>query len=450
MLRTLTVLLILSTLCMLSSAQADKPALPKVPRGFDEGRKYLVQEAGEGSVTPDALIERLFEYADLATLADFIHLHLDKGEKGALGERLALGDKLETTANAAGVLTLLKGKKPAAVAAAMGRTLTARKFTTTDVMAWLAARGFNFRALQSAMNGERIDAFRVKATVRDADISKALTVGAWEYNLLDAREEKGGHYDGVQLIETMLALGFTADDFAWVNRNADPAVARDMPEYERALVDWGDPVLIWETLNARIPESTLFKAIVKRQEDLAEARNVAALRADTCLRWFRTGGRGVKAVYRGPWPDSEGDPAPPTEDVLAIGEKDVKQFEAALGAAIRDHFKPSAKTITIVVYEDGSSRAILDKPARDAVNYGPGSPFGNVSTTRQGYEGRVSLPGRSALLYLVYNGNQKVAPSQFELANLRLVSGDAFFVADIDDGLNLTPILLKRVSRLEE
>lgn len=448
--KPLTALLVIALLGVFTFAQEDKPTLPRVPRGFDEGRVELVQEAGEGMIDPDALIARLFEYSDLPTLAEFIHRHLTRGEKAALDTELKLAGKLGTTGSASGVLTLLEGKKPAAVAKALGRTLVARKFTTVDVVAWLAARGFNYRVIQKAMNGERIDAFRVKAAVREAGLSTALTVGAWEYNLKDAREEKGGHYDGVQLIETMLALGFAIEDFEWVNLNADEAASREMFKYERELVRWGDPVLIWEAFNARIPESALFKAIVRRQSNAAEARRVAALRADATLRWLRTAGAGVKAVYRGPWPDNQGAPEPPTKLVQEIGDVDVKQFAGALGEEILKHFEPSAETLTIVVYDDGSSRAILDKPERDAVNYGAGSPFGNVATTRQAYEGRVSLAGHSALLYLVHNGSQKVAPPQFELANVNLVSGDALMVADIDDGLNLTPILLRRVTRLVE
>lgn len=443
-------LMVLAAFGVLNSAQADAPALPRVPRGFDEGRTHLIEESGEGMVSPDALVARLFEYADLQTVAEFIHAHLTKDEKAALDTQLKLGDKLSATSDVAGVLKLLEGRKTADVVAALGSTLVAKKYSTRDAVAWLAARGYNFRVIQQAMNGERIDAFRVKAAVRSADTAKALTVGAWEYNLLDAREEKGGHYKGVQLVETMLALGFTLDDFQWVNLNADKAAARELTDYERALVQWGDPVLIWDTLNARIPESTLFKAILQRQSDVAEARDVAALRADTTLRWFRTGGAGVKAVYRGPWPDNEGAPVPPTDDVLKIDTADVKQFVKGLSEPVLKHFEAPAETLTIVVYEDGSSRAILDKPARDPVNYGPASPFGNQPTTQQAYEGRVSLPGHSALLYLVYSGTQKVAPPQFELANLNLVAGEAFMVADIDDGLNLTPILLKRVTRLVE
>ncbi|MBZ0136291.1 MAG: hypothetical protein K8I27_07960 [Planctomycetes bacterium] len=448
--RTLAILLMLSAIGVLLSAQEDKPSLPKVPRGFDEGRTLLVEEAAEGMVEPDALIERLFEYADTPTIAEFIHLHMTRDDKSALDKQLKLGDRLAATADLSGVIKLLDGAKPAGVAAAIGRVLKARKYTLADTVAWLAARDFNFRAMQSAMNGERIDAFRVKRSVRDGDVAKAITTGAWEFNLLDAREEKGGHYDGVQLVETMLALGFTVDDFVWINAHADEAIARDMPAYERDLVRWGDPALIWETFNARMPERTLFNAILKRHTDVAKARSVAALRADCTLRWLRTGGPGVKAVYRGPWPDNTGAPVPPSEDVLAIGKADVKQFADALTEPIQEHFKASAESITIVVYDDGSSRAIIDKPRREPVNYGPASPFGNVATTRQGYEGRVSLPGRGALLYLVYAGDQKVAPPQFELANVQLTIGEAFLLADIDDGLNLTPILLRRVTRMVE
>lgn len=441
-------LLLLASLGVITSAQPDTPALPRVPKGFDEGRTHLVQEASDGLITPQALVERLFEYADLPALASFIHLHLDREEKAALDKRLEAGGKLTSAADTSGVIAALKDRKPGRVASAIGMHLADREYTTLNTVAWLAQRGFNLRAIQQAMNGERIDAFRVMAAVRNADAAKSLTVGAWEYNLLDSREEKGGHYDGVQLVETMLALGFEMADFEWIHANADKASAREMTDYERTLVRWGDPVLIWETFEARIPESTLFKAILRRHEDTEIARTVAVLRAETTLRWFRTGGAGVQAVYQGPWPDKEGAPVPPTREVLEIGRADVKRFAESLSEPILTHFARPAQTLTVVVYEDGSSRALLDRPTRDALNYGPGSPFGNVATTRQCYEGRVSLRGRNSLMYLVYNGNHEPAPAQYELVNVQLTEGGGFFVADIDDGLNLTPILLRRVTRL--
>src|SRR5690606_41145491 len=59
----------------LTLAQDDKPNLPRVPRGFDEGRVALLNEAAEGLVPPGALVERLFEHADLHELANLLQFH---------------------------------------------------------------------------------------------------------------------------------------------------------------------------------------------------------------------------------------------------------------------------------------------------------------------------------------------------------------------------------------
>jgi hypothetical protein len=158
----------------------------------------------------------------------------------------------------------------------------------------------------------------------------------------------------------------------------------------------------------------------------------------------------VKGVYTGPWPNAKGEPAPPTSRVNDIQDSDPDKVAAGLDEDILAHFKSAPETLTIVVYEDGSARAIINKPERTPVNFGPDSPLGDVTTTRQLYEGRVSLRGRNGLFYAVYDSNESVAPQEFELANVKLHAGDTFLVADIDDGMQLTPILLKRTSRLVE
>jgi hypothetical protein len=177
---------------------------------------------------------------------------------------------------------------------------------------------------------------------------------------------------------------------------------------------------------------------------------VALARAASTTRWFRTGGPGVKGVYRGPWPTGKGMPTPPTSQVMEIGEADAEQFADALTESIRDHFKTEGDTITLVVYDDGSARALLDKPKREPLDYLADTPFGETRSTGQAYEGRVSIGGRNGLLYLVFADQVKAAPPEFELANVNLAAGGAFLAADIDDGLNLTPILLRRVTRLVE
>jgi hypothetical protein len=53
-------------------------------------------------------------------------------------------------------------------------------------------------------------------------------------------------------------------------------------------------------------------------------------------------------------------------------------------------------------------------------------------------------------MYSVYAGDVTIAPTQFELVNLQLKCKGALLIADIDDGVQLTPLLLKRTTRLVE
>jgi hypothetical protein len=55
--------------CLLVAAGArtqDRPALPKTPAGFDEGRVKLLRDVADEHFAPAKLVERLFEEADLA------------------------------------------------------------------------------------------------------------------------------------------------------------------------------------------------------------------------------------------------------------------------------------------------------------------------------------------------------------------------------------------------
>jgi hypothetical protein len=443
--RLVSTLLFLALLAV-STAADDKPSLPRVPRGFDEGRTAFVAETADALVLPGALIERLFEEADLHDLATFIHRHLLADEKRALGETLALVG-LANCKDQPSVLALLGVRKPAEVAKAIGAMLVARKYTLSDVGAWLYARGFNFRVLQRALNGERLDAFRLRRQLRampDHSAAKVFVPGLWEFNLNDSREEKGGIYDGAQLVEILLAIGWKSADFARA------VGVKELPEARRKLVEWGDAALIWTVLENYVSESELVESVVKHYKaaDDPKVFDVALARASTTSRWLRTGGPGVVGVYRGPWPTGKGDPMPPTSQVIEIGEADAEQFADALSEQVRNHFKTDGDTITLVVYEDGSARALLDKLKREPLEYHADTPFGEIKSTRQAYEGRVSISGRNGLLYLAFADQVKAAPSEFELANVQLAAGGAFLAADIDDGLNLTPILLRRMTRL--
>ena len=432
-------------------AQSDRPQFPRVPRGFDEGRVELTLEAKDGLIASSMLVERLFEEADLTDLSSFVFLHLLSDEKQSLDDRLKLEGELPKCRDGEAVLSLFNSKsfKPGGVAKAIGAVLFARKYSLSEVAAWLYARGFNFNVLQRALNGERIDAWRLRRKVRaakDQSAAALFTPAVWEFNLDDAREEMGGIYDGTQAVDFLLALGWKPADFAGVCR------IKEFPDVRRRMIEWGDSRLIWPMLEHYVSESELIERVVARFKSIDNPRlaQVAMDRAATTYRWFRTGGPGVTGVYRGPWPGSKGEPVPPTNDVLEMGKLDNEQFTDALTDEVKAHFATKGEQLTLVLYDDGSARAILDRPAREPVNYGADSPFGAVAVRRQGYEGRVSLPGRSALMYLVFANGSKSAPTEWELANVKLAAGDAFLSADVDDGVNFTPLLLRRVSNLVE
>ena len=441
-------LIAFALLAVSTGAEDEKPTLPRVPRGFDEGRTAFTVETADALVLPGALVERLFEQADLHDLSAFIHNHMLSDEKRALGEALGAAG-LANSRDHASVLALLGERKPADVANAIGAMLVARKYSLEDVGCWLYARGFNFNVLQRALNGERLDAFRLRRQLRampDRSAGKVFTPGLWEFNLDDSREEKGGTYSGPQLVEVLLALGWKSADFARI------VGVKELPDARRKLVEWGDAALLWAVLEAYVSESELIARVVEhyRKNDDPRVFDLALARAATTTRWFRTGGPGVAGVYRGPWPGGKGEPAPPSSSVIKIGDVDAEQFVNALDNAVHQHFKLDGETITLVIYTDGSARALLDKPKRDPLEYRADTPFGAATSTLQAYEGRVSFQGSSGLLYLIYGGQVKAAPPEFELANVKLAAGAAFLAADIDDGVNLTPILLRRGSRLVE
>lgn len=447
--RCLAILLAL-LLPAMTVAQDDEPALPRVPRGFDEGRVALLNETAEGLVPPGALVERLFEHADLHELANLIHFHLRTDEKNALDAQLKLEGALPRCRDTAAVKALLEAKpfEPAAVAKALGEVLVARKYALTDVAAWLYARGYNFRVLQRALNGERLDAFRLCGRLRaleDKSAAGLLVPGVWEFNLDDAREEKGGIYDGAQMVDFLLALGWGPADFAAL------LGVSELPDVRRRMVEWGDSRLIWPMLEQYVSEAEFISKLQARFKTKDDPRllEAACLRASTTWRWFRTGGGGIKGVFRGPWPDAKGNPVPPTANVSEIGELDNEQFINALDKPIIEHFQHKGAWLTIVLYDDGSARALLDQGGREGVNHGAASPFGDRETNRLAYEGRVSVTGRNGLMYLVYADEAKSAPPEFELANVKLAGGESFLLADLDDGINLTPIVLRRVNPLQ-
>jgi hypothetical protein len=126
---------------------------------------------------------------------------------------------------------------------------------------------------------------------------------------------------------------------------------------------------------------------------------------------------------------------------------DADVFADSLDEPLRAHFAAAADRLTLVGYADGSARMMLERPGRDPLKYGPATPPGKPSTIQM-YEGRFSVEGRLAFASLVFAGGQSAAPAELDLVNLRLVAGGALVTADLDDGAALTPVLLRRTSRL--
>jgi hypothetical protein len=439
--------LLLFAFVALASAQDAALRFPKVPAGFDEGRKNLLADLAEEPITSRALVERLFEEADLRELADFCALHLTAEEKSLVDAQLEADGELtrarDTSAFAA--FFVRKGFTPARVASAMGAVLEAQKYTLAEVAAWLYARGFNHRALQAALNGERLDSLKLRRELRTpAKKSKSpFETAMWEFNLADGREQAGGHYDGAQLVDCLVALGWGHEEFAAALGVKEP---KKLDATARMLIEWGDPALAWRSMELLASESDLFKAAMKvHAQPSLKVFEVGLRRARTVDRWFRTGGAGVVGVYSGPWPDDAGQPKAPVVRELQEGQEPADLIDDPLKA----HFKPRNPWVRIVVYEDGSARALLTMGLK-ALNFGPASPPGNTEARSHMYEGRVSVAGRNALLYSVFSGGSATAPVQIELANVEMRAAGALLVADIDDGTHLTPFVLKRGSRLVE
>src|SRR5690606_29652699 len=132
------------------------------------GRVHLVQEVADNPIGAGALVERVFEDADLHELAELVFAHLTATEKTQLDARLELDGALPRARDADGVHKLFADKeyKPAKVATAIAKLLEEQKYTLGEVAAWLYARGLNFRLLQSGLNGERLDCFKLPRELR--------------------------------------------------------------------------------------------------------------------------------------------------------------------------------------------------------------------------------------------------------------------------------------------
>jgi hypothetical protein len=446
---------LLAALFVAAMARADdaRPALPKTPAGFDEGRVKLLRDATEEHFAPSKLIERLFEEADLAELAAFTHSRLLRRERAQLDALLDFKGALAKAVDAAALEKLFRDAKltPGAAATALGRVGAGAEWKIADVAAWLYARGCNFRLIQKALAGARIDSMRKRRQLREmAAAGKSADAvfesGIWEFNLADAGDHPGGHYDGAQIIEALLAMG-------WRDKHFQAAIGKYFPEgmtrTQRALIGWGDAALCWRALSQHVAESEMLKAAkaALKADKSGAALDVALRRTRVCDRWFRTGGEGLAGVWSGPLPDSKGEPKPPALPE-GIAEAGIEEFAQALSDPLRAHFaNAKADALTLAGYADGSARMILDRAGRAAIPYGPDTPPG-ADGTKQLYEGRYSEKGRIAYAALVYAEGKTVAPADVDLVNVRLLAGGALLAADLDDGVTLRPVLLRRVSRL--
>ena len=439
------------------AAGEKRPELPKVPKGFDEGRGRMLKELAKGVLDAGRLTVRLFDSADLNELSGFLFAHLSTAELAEVDKVLELKGDLSSQPDAGAIETFLRKRKLSArtIAKAVGRILSNRKLGAVGAGIWLYNRGYNFRIIQRAMDGKRMEAFSVRSELRrDAAAGKGadklFQPGNWEFSLKDGRREKGGHYQGAELCETLLDLGWDAELFAHAARIKTPEMAQEL----RTLIQWGDPWLLWPVLEMKMSERELFDAgrdYYRRQRkkgvNSPKVLEIAVLRTQTATRWFRTSGPGVVGVYGGPWPDEKGKPAAPVKSAEDLIEADPAQFANGLTDPIREHFSVQGKDwLTLVIYDDGSARAFISGSGR-AVSYGPATPLGQGDTDAWLFEGRASLKGGVGLLNLVYAAGAKGAPREMEFVHLKAIAGGALLSLDLDDGVHLRPMLLRRQRR---
>jgi hypothetical protein len=221
------------------------------------------------------------------------------------------------------------------------------------------------------------------------------------------------------------------------------------------LIGWGDPVLAWHAISQGLAESELIEGVLthlraqpKTAAEDARVLQAALARGRVLDRWFRTGGTGVVGVWTGPLPGSNGEPKAPRESAELVANADADEFAAALNDPIRNHFNNAkSDTLTVVAYSDGSTRMIVNRPGRPALKYAANAPASGTSTMQM-YEGRFSVEGRIAYATLAFGQGQTIAPPEVDMVNVRQLAKGALLSADLDDGVTLTPLLLRRASRL--
>ena len=445
--------------CLLSSISADetRPQFPKAPVGFDDGRLALDEELRNSRADAADLFSRVFDGAGYAELAHFLATHLLSDEIADLDNLLELKGDLTRQVGAKAQRELLEARKitGARVIAALGKMLQARGYSAAEAAAWCYQRDINTQALATALgqttHGARAIRNRLAACQDLGKGADAFFESAfWEFDLRDSTQVAGGHYDSLQLIESLLDLG--VDSSVWAAALGHKK-ATDLSQGVNKLVAWADPAMLGGLLEGRSSERDLANAALAylRQKSRKSAPDSmvaeqALRRTYLSQRWFRTAGPGIIGVYRGPW--FLGKPTPPTEAALSIGSATGDDFATGLTEEIRNHWAVSENLLTLVLYSDGSARATLGLADNSKMTYGPDSPLGACQSSLMLFEGRASLPGKIGRLSLVFAGKTKPPLLEIEIEGLTVTKNGAFLTCQVDAGAAKNrPLLLRRISR---
>lgn len=453
MLRSLSALVALALFGLCIRAQDLPPSFPNSPVGFDEGKAALLESLADSRLDPSDVVERLFEDASMDEMCAFVQAQLLSDEVKALDTLLDCKGELARAEDVAALRKVLESRKLRAqsVVTALGKMLDKRELTPSQTAAWFYSRNFNARCIAGALdrqsNGARellADLAAMNARKKGAD--ELFQRAFWEFDLRDSTRMAGGHYDLAQLVESLLELG--VDSGVWAKAQ-NLREAKDLSVEQRALIAWGDAVLLAAAFDGRTSERDLVEAALDhfrrlaRQGQGSEAVLAAGVRrAGISTRWFRTGGPGVVGVYEGPW----GGASPPTQSALELGAAMGDEFAQGLNEAIKAHFARAGRRLRMVLYDDGSARAMLN--LETPLVYAADTPLGRGQSNWILFEGRASAKGKSALLSLVFGGNNRPAVTEFELSALTLTTNGVFLAATVERaGTKPEELLLRRVGR---
>lgn len=437
--RTLTTLAVLACVLSIAHAEATKPVLPKAPAGFDEGRDTLLIDAKESRLKAWRLPKRLFEHAGITEVARFFQTRLNAEERKGVDDRLGFEGRLTACTDVASTRDLLKKKEKSAedFGKALGDTLQASDMTLPDACVWMYLHGYNWRALQNALDGFRSDPLRAMASVEDQDCDNVtcFNVAFWELNSNDARTQSGGHYNGVQLVRAARVLGWTEADYETAIQNA----GSKMTEARRTAIAWGDDRMIWAQIKNGLVEADFRDAlrIWVKDRDATDIRTRCATFLRGYLDWFRTEGPGVEGVYSGPWPNAKGEPKPPE---LAVEEPGAETTTEWATKELSAHFDATGLSLRWVWYTDGSARAMLIDPSRTRTE-ALDAPFPTNPHVVALYEGRFSTRAKSVYVKRLWG---ELGPESIELINTTRMADDALIRGDHDDGTHLTPVIFRR------